>query len=52
MLTRLSDKIRRDDRLVGIADDALGVRLGGELDLGLDLLVGGGGLEGEREVYH
>merc|ERR1740117_1828297 len=45
-----ADEVRRDDGVLGVADDALGVRLRRELDLGADRLVGGLLLELDDEV--
>jgi len=47
---RLADKVRRDDLVLSVANNALGVRLRCELDLRLDLVVGGGGFKLTREV--
>merc|ERR1719393_534196 len=38
---RLANEVRRHDLVLGVADDALAVRLRGELHLSLDLLVRG-----------
>jgi len=46
----LADEVRRHDLVLGVADDALGVRLRRELDLGLDVLVRGRRLELARQV--
>mmetsp|Transcript_3343 Transcript_3343/g.10574 ORF Transcript_3343/g.10574 Transcript_3343/m.10574 type:complete len:382 (+) Transcript_3343:276-1421(+) len=46
----LADEVGGDNLVLGVADDALGVGLRRELDLGLDLVVRAGGLELAGEV--
>mmetsp|Transcript_54104 Transcript_54104/g.124565 ORF Transcript_54104/g.124565 Transcript_54104/m.124565 type:complete len:225 (+) Transcript_54104:230-904(+) len=48
----LADEIRRDNLVLGVANDALCVRLRRKLHLGLDLVIGGWRLELASEVDH